>query len=67
MGEEGREVQRYGELKELGHARGDEETHLQYLHALVESSEPGDPTGVRAYVSKILICALFLVVLFGII
>ena len=48
-----------GDLKEMGYAREDEETHLKYLGALVESSDLGCPTVVRAYTSKILIHAFF--------
>lgn len=52
-------MQRYGDLKEMDYAGEDEETHLKYLGALVESSDLGDPTVVRAYTSKILIHAFF--------
>lgn len=43
----------------MDYAGEDEETHLKYLGALVESSDLGDPTVVRAYTSKILIHAFF--------
>ena len=42
----------------MDNAREDKGTHLKYLGALVESSEPGDPIVVKAYISKILIYAL---------